>query len=181
VFPLDPCCGILVSAIPCIGISRIVLAPAFHAAKSGQRGAHYYVTDLAVLVTYISLSLGLAYTPWADAFYAEGHFVLLTSLVLLSACLWWIGVRTLSQAGVINARRRLAFLMVVPLVYVSAATVIPLAFFTVLGVIALADGHVIGFPYFVILVGVPAVIASFVAGRLIAGRIFQAPGPPSHP
>jgi hypothetical protein len=113
---------LLIAAPLYLWIARYLLGPVFAAATSRNEAVRFQLSELAALMLYLSIALAVGTAPQRFGQIDERDFtvVLTGSLLLLSTCLWWIAVRTLSQARIHDARKRAAFLLIaVPWAYLS--------------------------------------------------------------
>ena len=103
---------------PGIVFARVALSPAFKAAKRSRQPVQYGLADLAALMVYLSMALGLGYVPLSE-YYPMVHYLFVSSACLFTVSIWLIAVRTAARAGLTNAQKRFGFLILVPLVYVA--------------------------------------------------------------
>lgn len=197
--PLGVLCLGVSLVIPTLVLPRMVLAPAFAAADKNRLPVQYQVSDLAMLTVYVSLALGIAYSKTLDLvpvqssylFQRVAHGILVGSVGLLAGCLWWIGVRTLSRAGVVRVQERMLYLALLPVIYTATTLVIPL---TLLGTAGLAGTQHVLFwnvdPLFLAVLSVCILLGARAMARHRFGRVDQPPvvsleaptgGPPKEP
>jgi hypothetical protein len=126
--------SLIAGGVGCLFISRLVLRPIHEAAHDRGRTpdgrwrpVQFHTGDLFFLFLYVAIGLGivaaadrLIFRNLASDEISLWEIQLLGCAMGFFLCLWWLGIRLLSRAGVRGRSRRIQFFCALPMVYLAA-------------------------------------------------------------